>query len=98
MLTKAEQKVANFILQALSNAEIASKLNISYRTVKFHATSIYKKVGVRSRAQFITQYGPQLVNERVFTLPQIEKAILAASSQLPDPAFYKRVCELLNQK
>jgi DNA-binding NarL/FixJ family response regulator len=41
------------LLQNLSNKEIANKLNISERTVKFHVSNLLEKHGVRRRADLI---------------------------------------------
>jgi DNA-binding CsgD family transcriptional regulator len=55
-LTNGELKVAHLIVQGLSNLEIASKLKISEKTVKFHSTVIYRKTGSARRSQFIAKY------------------------------------------
>ena len=50
-LTPAEQKVLRLIKNARSNQEIADELAVTVSTVKAHTGSIYKKLGVRNRAQ-----------------------------------------------
>ncbi|SES14308.1 regulatory protein, luxR family [Lentzea xinjiangensis] len=50
-LTPHEHRVAGLVLEGNSNDEIAHKLNVSRRTVEFHLTSIYRKLGVRRRTQ-----------------------------------------------
>ncbi len=55
-LTPAQSKVSLLVLNGLSNAEVASKLNIAPKTVKFHCTSIYRRAGVASRSAFISKY------------------------------------------
>lgn len=52
-LSAQEQKVLNLILEEKTNKEIASKLFVSVSTVKSHINSLYKKLGVRSRAEVI---------------------------------------------
>lgn len=52
-LTPMEQKVLSLITNAYSNQEIADKLEITMSTVKAHTSSIYKKMGVKNRAQCI---------------------------------------------
>jgi DNA-binding NarL/FixJ family response regulator len=49
-LSRREQEVFNFLLEYQSNKEIAIKLNVSLRTVKFHVTNVLRKFGVRRRA------------------------------------------------
>ena len=41
----------NAVLCNRANKEIASKLNITVRTVKFHISSLLSKFGVESRAE-----------------------------------------------
>lgn len=55
MLSKAENSVAEFLKTGISNKEIADKLCVTEKTVKFHLSSIYKKSGVKSRAEFIAR-------------------------------------------
>ena len=44
-----EQEVLDGVLQSLASKEIASKLNVSVRTVKFHVYSLQAKFGVTNR-------------------------------------------------
>jgi len=48
-LTTTEERVAELTASGLTNQEIADVLFISVKTVEAHLTSIYRKVGVRSR-------------------------------------------------
>lgn len=50
-LTKREIEVLKLIAEGLFNKEIASKLNISERTVKNHVSNIFKKIDVSDRTQ-----------------------------------------------
>jgi ATP/maltotriose-dependent transcriptional regulator MalT len=52
-LTSAERRVAELVLAGMSNREIADTLYMSLRTVETHLTKVYRKLGVRSRAQLI---------------------------------------------
>lgn len=52
-LSRREQEVLESLMLNLSNKEIASKLNISERTVKFHVSNLLAKHGVRRRADLI---------------------------------------------
>jgi DNA-binding NarL/FixJ family response regulator len=52
-LSQREQQVLDSLLENLSNKEIASKLNISERTVKFHVSNLLAKFGVQRRADLI---------------------------------------------
>jgi DNA-binding NarL/FixJ family response regulator len=52
-LSRREKEVADALLENLSNKEIANKLNISERTVKFHVSNLLAKFGVGRRADLI---------------------------------------------
>jgi len=48
-VSRREQEVLDCILQGCANKEIASKLNVAERTVKFHVSSLLAKFGVADR-------------------------------------------------
>ena len=50
-LTARERAVADLVGLGANNAEIASKLHMSERTVKAHLTSIFSQLNVRDRVQ-----------------------------------------------
>jgi DNA-binding CsgD family transcriptional regulator len=50
-LTVAEQAVAELAAEGLTNREIATKLFVSNRTVEATLARVYRKLGIRSRAQ-----------------------------------------------
>lgn len=52
LFTRSEQHVASLLDEGLTYQEIADELVISFHTVKKHVQSIYKKCGVKNRAQF----------------------------------------------
>lgn len=52
-LSRREKEVIHGLLDNLSNKEIANRLNISERTVKFHVSNLLQKFGVRRRADLI---------------------------------------------
>ncbi|HWG59822.1 MAG TPA: response regulator transcription factor [Candidatus Acidoferrales bacterium] len=52
-LSKREQEVLSGLLENLANKEVADRLNISERTVKFHVSNLLSKFGVRRRADLI---------------------------------------------
>lgn len=59
MFSKAEQAVIDFLKTGLSNKEIADRLFVTEKTVKFHLTSLYSKMGAKSRTDFILKYQQQ---------------------------------------
>jgi DNA-binding CsgD family transcriptional regulator len=50
-LTPQEEAVTVLVAQGLSNREVADELYVSPKTVQYHLTRIYAKLGVRSRAE-----------------------------------------------
>jgi DNA-binding CsgD family transcriptional regulator len=48
-VSRREQEVLDCILQGCANKEIAAKLNVAERTVKFHVSSLLAKFGVADR-------------------------------------------------
>lgn len=50
-LTEREQEIARFAGAGLANAEIGTRLFISPRTVEYHLSKIFAKLGISSRAQ-----------------------------------------------
>ena len=50
-LTPQEEAVAGLVAQGRSNKEVAAELFLSVKTVQFHLTRVYAKLGVRSRAE-----------------------------------------------
>jgi two-component system response regulator DesR len=50
-LSKREMDVLQHLVTGLSNPEVAALLNLSRHTVKQHTSVVYRKLGVRNRAQ-----------------------------------------------
>ena len=50
-LTAAERRVADALLAGATVKETARRLHMSPKTVEVHITRIYRKLGIRSRAQ-----------------------------------------------
>ena len=55
-ISRREREVLDLLLDNLSNKEIASKLFVSERTVKFHVSNLLSKFGVQRRADLIVRW------------------------------------------
>jgi DNA-binding CsgD family transcriptional regulator len=61
-LTPQELQVALAIQRGLTNAATAAALFLSVKTVEYHLSNIYRKLGIRSRTQLIRALGESRVN------------------------------------
>jgi DNA-binding NarL/FixJ family response regulator len=50
-LTPTEERVALLVAEGRTNKEVAAALFVTDRTVEYHLSHIYAKLGVRSRAE-----------------------------------------------
>jgi DNA-binding NarL/FixJ family response regulator len=48
-----ESQVAQLVASGLSNAQVAERLDVSVKAVEKHLSSIYRKVGFRSRTRLL---------------------------------------------
>jgi DNA-binding CsgD family transcriptional regulator len=55
-LTATEQRVAELIAAGATNRDAAAALFVSVRTVETHVAAIYRKLGVRTRAELARRY------------------------------------------
>jgi ATP/maltotriose-dependent transcriptional regulator MalT len=55
-LTAQEQAVARLVAVGMSNRQVAAELFVSVKTVQFHLTHVYAKLGVGSRAELAAQF------------------------------------------
>jgi DNA-binding CsgD family transcriptional regulator len=58
-LTATERRVADLIAAGATNRDAAAALFVSARTIETHVASIYRKLGVRSRAELARRLTPR---------------------------------------
>jgi DNA-binding CsgD family transcriptional regulator len=54
-MSKRELEILRLAAAARSNAEIAQLLWVTDQTVKFHLANVFRKLGVRSRAEAVAK-------------------------------------------
>ena len=52
-LTPREAQIAGQVAEGKSNREVADALYLTPKTVEFHLTRVYRKLGVRSRSELV---------------------------------------------
>lgn len=72
-LTRREHRVFELLQQGLSHKEIGERLCIADKSSKCHASNIYKKFGLRGRAQLQARFPPHAA------------AVVDAAPVIPDP-------------
>lgn len=55
LLSPREREIVLLMARGATNAEIARQLFLSAHTIKDHSTSVYRKLGVRNRAQAVSR-------------------------------------------
>jgi DNA-binding CsgD family transcriptional regulator len=58
-LTPREMQVALAVAEGASNKEVAAELYLTPKTVEYHLTRVYRKLGLRSRAELVRQFAPR---------------------------------------
>lgn len=67
-LSERDRQILAALAEGLSNSQIAQRLWVAEQTVKFHLTSIYRKLGVSSRTEAVAAaYGRGLVEQSPLT-------------------------------
>ncbi|HET9102421.1 MAG TPA: AAA family ATPase [Solirubrobacteraceae bacterium] len=56
-LTPSEHRIAELVVDGLSNREVAQALFVTPRTVEYHLTSVYRKLGISARAAIAETLG-----------------------------------------
>ncbi|HET8925100.1 MAG TPA: helix-turn-helix transcriptional regulator [Candidatus Acidoferrum sp.] len=99
-LTRREEEVLSGLMKSLANKEIASDLNLSERTVKFHVSSLLAKFRVRGRMELVREASRQTGTAMSFPMPvatreaqtcvQVTKHYAPARRPMPVVSLTKR--------
>lgn len=58
-LTAAERRVAELAVEGLTNRQIATRLYVTVKTVEFHLSRVYRKLGATTRGELANLIGAQ---------------------------------------
>jgi LuxR family transcriptional regulator, maltose regulon positive regulatory protein len=58
VLSPTEERVARLVVAGRSNPEVAEELGLSRKTVEWHLSRVYRKLGARSRAELAALLRP----------------------------------------
>jgi DNA-binding CsgD family transcriptional regulator len=83
-LSERQREVLHSVMDNLANKEIASKLDITVRTVKFHISTLLSKFGVESRAELARRAAGFM---RPVVLEESGPALERRSAKLRHPDF-----------
>src|SRR4029077_5048983 len=64
-LSRRQQELLSAVAQNLTNKEIAGRLNVSVRTVKFHVSALLEKFEVRGRVDLMLEAADLFSQEAV---------------------------------
>ena len=85
-LTRREKEVLDGILRSLANKEIASELNLSERTVKFHVSSLLAKFKVHSRMELLRESSQRAIRPLPAAIGPSPKTIHSVTPNSAMPA------------
>ena len=56
-LTAQELQIVLHVARGMTNREVGAALFLSHKTIEFHLGRIFRKLGIRSRAEVIRRFG-----------------------------------------
>jgi len=71
-LTEREREIFIMLLRGVAPKDIGYTLKVSYNTVRFHRTNLYRKLGIQSMHELITKYGSTIsLNSQTYPKRQV---------------------------
>lgn len=90
-MTPMQNDIWTLMAEGLTNKEIASRVQRGEKTIKAHATAIYKALGVTSRGRAIAlYYRPELQINPPAKVSHAERVANATTPTLPEPLDLRR--------
>lgn len=82
-ISRREADVVELVSRGLRNKDVAHRLYVTEKTVKFHLTNVYRKLKIKSRSQLIVWCMPHLSfdDEAKKELPEIDPAWTLAAGR-----------------
>jgi len=97
-LSERQREVLRSVIDNRANKEIASKLNITVRTVKFHISTLLSKFGVESRTELARRAAgflrPAILEE---SAPAIERGLLNMEPRDFNPVSMETTLRIANK-
>jgi DNA-binding CsgD family transcriptional regulator len=86
-LSRRQQEVLTAVAQNLTNKEIAGRLNVSVRTVKFHVSALLEKFEVRGRVDLMLEAADLLSRDAVHRRKPGHGTIVPSAATMTTPAI-----------
>jgi DNA-binding CsgD family transcriptional regulator len=93
-LGTTDERVAALVAHGLTNEEIAERLTLRPKTVEWHLTRIYRKLGVRSRTELALKIqgserddhsGPRAASRKTATVRPADQSSTASNESRREP-------------
>lgn len=81
-LSKSEQNIFEMLSKGLSNKQIAERVFVHDKTIKFHLTNIYKKLDLKNRSEAIAYFHNNLYKKGEEKVGYVERLPSQKDSEL----------------
>ncbi len=85
-LTAQESAVARLVALGMGNQQVAAELFVSIKTVQFHLTHIYAKLGISTRAELAAQFRDNGATTDPLCRPRAGRASASSARKSTEPA------------
>ena len=96
-LSKSEVEVVILVLQGLINREVANRLCVAEKTIKFHLGNAYKKLNISRRSQLIWTL-PLADFVGIADRPEMSRPVRPVSVEENIPAGSSTVSDMLHER